>query len=738
MFSFLVSILTLYEQVRSKVAKKSAGIKAKRNQLLQQIRNETGIEDSSADKESDHKRSRMSNVRILTLYALTALVSFFEWVPVILVVILIVLIVICLIAVVLAVLTFVATFSAVSDSSRDFSDSGGGYVSSSPGQLAWTDEELTAAGAAFTPNERNIYRMGIALRKAIEGYGGSVNFSEGGDIDTSVRMALGIGSTENSGGLTFFGGADKSIVDYPTGQTVNSSGYGFWGLNASRGLDFYWKDATQLAAIKSAYQPVTAPRVTIDYAPYAAAMSVKHLQADFSSYLQRDTTIALVNQHMDTWGIQANREKVSLQVRMMLTQAHYHGAEVKEYPYYIDFLLAAYVATSDNDAERSYSKWVMTSATNDTSESSMRKNIMGSTKFADLDTLSTPDQMQKASSSSQLLLNGQELDKPLWAFLWSKYSDKPGFQASWQQARTFAAMYAATPGTGKQARVLNFHYGFNSLVQANSIVDRMAAKISKPSTSSISVANRPAPGKFQETPGKGQAVINGMSTEDYIKGWYAGLGSATKAWVDMVRPTWGTSSYLKGKGAAISAGYKDLEFGVPFYGQSSGYQEEYNSMQYAPNGSGSFGKLACMVFSTAYGVSALTGNMVNTPEMSTLLYKDGLLPNGMAVGSMPAWITKSFGLKSEYVENITASGSFEKMIAEVKQGGIAVVRVTASRGDTKFTKNAHFMVINGVTEKNGKEYYNIYTSSMVDKSMQVYTKEQLMTTLWRNAFSMRK
>lgn len=737
MFSFLVSVLTIYEQFKAKVNNRKTVIKARRDDLLRQIRNETGIEEPAPDNESQDKKRRMSDVRLLTLYALTALISFFEWVPVILVIVLAALIILCVIALVLVVLTFITTISATPDAPKNYND-GNSYISSTPGKLAWTDEELASAGSAFTPNERNIYRMGIALRRAIEGYGGAANFTEGGDIDTSVRMALGIGSTENSGGLTFFDGQDKSIFDYPTGQTVNSSGYGFWGLNAARGLDFYWKDAAQVAKIRSTYTPKVSPRITIDYAPYAAAMSVKHLQADFSSYLQRASTIQLVNQHMDTWGIKANREKVSLQVRMMLTQAHYHGAEVKEYPYYIDFLLAAYAATSDNDADRSYSKWEMTSATNDTSESSMRKNIMGKTKFADLDTLSTPDQMQVASSSSQLLLNGQALDRPLWSFLWSKYKDNAGFQASWRQAQTFAGMYAATAGTGKQARVLNFHYGFNSLVQANSIVDRMAAKISKPSTAPGTVANKPAPGKFQETPGRGQAVISGMSTEDYIKSWYAGASSGTRAWVDMVKPTWGTSSYLKGKGAAAAAGYKDLEFGVPFYGQSSGYEELYNSMQYAPNGSGSFGRLACMVFSTAYGVSALTGTMVNTPEMSTLLYKDGLLPNGLAVSSVPAWLKKSFGINSVYVDSIQSGSSFETLMKEVEQGGLAVVRVTANRGDTKFTKNAHFMVINGVTAKNGVKYYNIYTSSKVDKSMQVYTKEQLMTTLWRNAFSMRK
>ena len=561
--------------------------------------------------------------------------------------------------------------------------------------------------------------MGILARKAVEGYGGGeLMLVDGASKELKTLMVMGVASTETS--MLFYNGAQtQDITKIPSDRAINNIGYGFMGINSSKTLSNY-VSVDVVNNIKKQYSPSSKPANFYDasFAPWGVLMSAKHQHNDIKAYLTRASTKKLISDIADDWGIKANKEEFSSTVAFFIAQAHYHGAVVDDYEGYVNFYAALFHASSDNDSERSFSKWSIVDVDNaNFSESAFRPSVVGADGKNSLHLVSTPASLKSSSKGTKIAVNGKELTEPVWKFLWSKYSDKKGMQVAWKLCQSYSARSGYISD-----RVLNFHYGFNSFVQASRIEKLLGSKII------IS--------DFKGSIGKANAILDGVGTDEFLKSWYSKNSGNSKAikHMDSLRSAWGSSSAMENQRSPANAqGYKDKAYSVPFYGQGKYYQETFGELLWHPNG-GTFNRNGCMVYSHAYVASALTGKLINPAEMGSIMVATNTLVSvGVVGGSMPNVYTK-LGLKAK----VYGSGvsSMDTLLKEVESGGLAIVRVHAGL----FTQSEnHYIVITGmVKNEKGEKMYSIYTSSSVVQSKQLYKASTLKSNMHRDATVIRK
>lgn len=568
------------------------------------------------------------------------------------------------------------------------------------GKIEWTEEQLRASESLLDGREKNFYRLGILAKRALDGYGGPKLWNVSGVTDDQkVLLLMGVFSTESS--MQFYMNIKDdyryNIMEIPSDKGANGSGYGVYGLHASRArLEGYYP-ANIANTIKSMYTPKRPYNYEAQYLPFATAMSAKHTDNDLRKIVTTKAQVNKINAVMDRWGIKSNRDYFMGIVTFFLAQAEYHGATTDEYEHYLNFYAALYTATSDNDAERSFSKWEIRKGGYD--EGSFRLAVIGAHKHRGLSGISTPLELKTAGGAAEVYLNGQRINEPIWKYIWKKHGGKNGLAEAWQYVR-----YLSGLGTGKADRVLNFHYGFNSLLQGERIYKLLASKV-------VSTG-----GAFRETPGKGQGIFAGKPTEEYIKAWYNSANPVAKIWVDSLKPYWGTSEHLANKNSfSNKGGYVDTRYGVPFYGQGSRFGEKYGPMRWHWGTSGTFNQSGCMIYSHAYVISALTGRLVNPAELAVVMASRGALVSAGIVSSNMYKIYNDLGLHSKYIKNAVAN--FNEIVKAVSEGKLAVVRVY--RSPYTYGSN-HFIVLNGLEEKDGKKYFSMYTSPYVNQSKSLH------------------
>lgn len=725
---FFLFILTIIESMKSRI--KNARLRSEMKTA--ELKKKLGLEVDETGLEK--KASKASNrTRVYILGFLSAVIMFFELLPIFLVLIFFLLVIILVIALVVMILSFLGMVKNFFGFDKPPEIPTPDNIDVSKVTAAWTEEELAVRGIKLTDFEKNIYRMGIVARKALEGYGGGELMAiEGAPFDLRMAFLVGVMSTETS--MEFYeNNAQHNIFEIPSDKALSKKGYGFMGISHTKKLGDYFSSEV-VSRIKSEYSPKTIPPDFYDaaYVPWGVAMSAKHHTNDLKSQILKPKVRDLAYKIMDSYGIMNNREELFIYIAFFLAQAEYHGAIQEEYEAYINFFCALYAATSDNDEERSFSSW---SVKGNYDEYSARLAILGGIDYRDVDNYATPDKLPKSTNPSKvtLYLNGVAIDEPLWAFLWNKYGHMEGFKLAWNQARTFG-----TYTTGVHDRVLNFHYGFNSYLQGTRVLQLVQSKL-------IGGAS----GNFKETPGKGQGIVDNKPTEDLVRAWLNANSENAKreSFMNTLKEQWGTSSYLsKSDNYARKVNYVDNQFGVPFYGQNTrtiNFQETYGKLKWhwgSPS-DWTFNRNGCMVFSVAYTLSALKGKLINPPETAAIMITKGALNHeGILMGEMYK-VYNSMGLNSKYLESpLTVEG--KNLIDKVlENGGLAVVRVTGSDCDGCTKKSAglftsspnHFIVLTGVTERDGERLYSLYTSTDPQKSKQVYRWDTLEANMHKNA-----
>jgi cell wall-associated NlpC family hydrolase len=494
--------LTVFESAKKKITNARNKSKARRDNFNKRLNEgDKGTEQQDPENLDGVPKStksklatKVSNIKTKILFTLTTVVAFFEFLPVFLTVILWLLIILCLFVLIIVILSLLSVPELVVDKPVDFvrDDSTDVVAACSYGGLAWTADELSTRGGLFSPYEKALYTMGIFAKQTIEGYGyKELGADSGVDKSLRVKMLLGKASIESS--MTFY--EDRTVADdireRNTLKGINSSGYGFMGICGNndptliapsgnqacypaKTIALYYTDPAWVKIIQGAYTPSKTPSYQAQFAPWGVAMSGKHFMGNLEEvssvgWMKKVDTIA------NEWGIVANKKEFVDMSALFLAQLRYHSgvrydSDIKEVDGYINFFAALFTATSDTDSARSFSKW-STSPDPDLSygESELRRMILGSGGKNSLDGVATPSELKFSSGSTPILLNGVVITKPVWSVLWDKHKDKQGMKLAWAVAQSVSS-------TGGD-RALNFHYGFNSMVQADKIIAVLNSKL---------------------------------------------------------------------------------------------------------------------------------------------------------------------------------------------------------------------------------------------------------------------
>ena len=491
LFLWLASIIKKLEQRADKNFKKG---EKKRKELKDKVlgRESEDISDEEAriqeKMDKSKKRSKVAGISAKGLALLGVLMAFFEGLIAFIAGLNWFIIMCCAIIVVVIVLAFLAFINsllAIEDEALSTDDCEAPVVEGaivSGGVLAWTEEELASRGTKLSDKEKNIYRIGILANKSIDGYGGAKLLNvKGVSTANRILMVIGISSIEDS--MDYH--TDKNILEYPTGRKANngnaSQSYGMMGLNVHRTLESYM-GASVASKIKKQYSPKSSPSYPAQFAPYGVAMSAKHLTGDYNGSVNKASRVKAIQNIGKQWGIKANLAEYVGMTQLFITQAHYHGASHDEYEAYANFFAGMFALTSTNDAERTFDKWALVTKSGSKptyDESGVRGLYIGNNTYGQLDNVATPSGLKTyKGSGSYIALNGKDIGMPLWKYVYENSKNKAGFNVAWKKAQSFSSIAGDSPsGWGKGARVLNFHYGVNSYLQAKKVESTLAGKM---------------------------------------------------------------------------------------------------------------------------------------------------------------------------------------------------------------------------------------------------------------------
>lgn len=458
------------EQVKKKVEKKKKEDSLAKRLDIFKTKKAVELDEEVQDNK---KKLAKEKAKLMILSLVTAIVSFFEtlliWV-ISLVGVLGFFIILMAVVIIIIVMSLINAFDIdLSDEEKNMTDIPDGMYSA---ELNWTEDELAIYGNLLTDAEKNYFRLIMLAKETVTSY---PVIELTGDVNMDTRFLVGITSTETN--MMFFSDENdnRDILKYPSNKKENDLSYGMYGIGASKTLDGYvGKDTGD--AIRSKYTPVETPLTEARYAPWGVAMSAMHSSGDIVGQIKKDKVYALMDKVMAEYGIEANKERLKNISIWYLSQAEYHGADTSEYEAYLGFLYAFWAASSDNDVERDINNWSLTGV--GYSESSYRHCFTGSKGAQDIEKNGDFTNITYGSNSTRIKLNGVELEKPLWGYLHDKYyTNTPAFQKAETLMLEFASLVTNADSSGRGLRVLNFHYGLNSYLQANRLMSDISAKL---------------------------------------------------------------------------------------------------------------------------------------------------------------------------------------------------------------------------------------------------------------------
>lgn len=697
---FMLWLITALQSLRMKNASRKLE-KVKQNAI-------------SRSNKIEAKKNSSSKIKIYFMQFLSVIISVVELIPILLVGSFTVIILIMGIIILIFILAVIPILENVIDVVGDtvFTPAPEQVVRGNP---RWSENELAIRGMLLTNREKNWYRLIMLYKLHLEKSGVTASG------ETAFLFALGLGSTESGGNFYEEGQDTKNILVTPTDKLDNQQGFaGNFGLRRDRTLEHYFGVGGYTDYLRGRFVPdrlSVLPTTDVLFVPWASAMGLKHLYGKIDEQnIDRQSTFATANAVMDSFGIKENREELMQFILWHLATAQYHGAYASEWVDYITFVSAMFAASSDVDSKRSMRNWGIVARNTDYSESTFRRLVIGSTPFQRIDRVRTPTELVLPEMFAHLTLNGERLTVPLWNYLWAKYSSKPEMQGAWRTAQALASRTDdTTVGWGYVARVLNFHYGINSYLQGLRVYTHITSQLV---------------GDFEETVGEAQGTWDGVPLLEYIKRFSG--SSVDKAL--RFQEYWGSARFIGAQRIGRTDWSPD-KWGVPFFRQG-GNSEIYSRVPWGSRGN-TFDVNGCMLYSYAYVASALTGRIINPPEITSVAYLHDALDAdaGVIIRNMIP-VFESLGLKKE-LDRFSAGTKvratperfnqvWDRVDTTLKNNGLVVVTGVgqwASRGQI------HFFVISDRVVEDGKVMYRVYTSSRVDQTVRLWDRSVFEKTL---------
>lgn len=743
MHGFLMALITFFtnmkkvQQQKTKVAKQRLGDVRQRLQEKKEI--------------VFNQNSQTSNPKIIDkvlsplIYLIALIMAFIEILIIFIVLMqfaIIFLLVIIVVVVIFTFMSFIQNILGNDQADFDKPETGNACYQRIEGQLQWTLEELNAKGTTLKTAQKNQYKLGILARDNFEGTttGRKMLDIRGLGVDKKVLFAIGLLSTEGMASNMDSIDIMKDVANVG----VNSSGYGYFGISVNDRL-YNYLSGQEVTKLKDKYSPSTTPPYESAFAPWGMVMSIGHQQSKYNSYTGRDSVSEKIDKIAKEWGISANINEFKGYTTLFLTQAQYHGAEMVEYDAYINWFAAIFALSHTDDSRRSFHNYqlvVNEGKSAPYNEGGATRSIyIGEQDYAKVDNYSSPSEFPGLSSNLQvkLHLNGNPINESLWSYIAKNQKNPTGFNKSVEKLKEFGRSAGDKgSGGGKGARVLNFHYGLNSLWQGQRIESDLAKDMSLSGQTksemvcSDGTVTLPPPGTYAETPGQSQLIVAGKPLKQFMEEYYEKTTSARSKYLSSLEKYWGTSNYLSNdKNPARVAGYTDKVHGVPFFGQGKSYEEGFLYEPYAINGD-TYLWSGCMIYAYAYTVSSQLKVLVNPTEIGSLLHTYGALgPGGVNTELVPKMM-KDLGLQTKKYAKYDENG-LKGWDETLDKGGVIIIRThpgKAISGIAKinggfFTKSEHFQVITGKQEVDGKTMYSMYTSSYHGQSMALYTYEEL-------------
>lgn len=513
--------------------------------------------------------------------------------------------------------------------------------------------------------------------------------------DVISKFLFGFSATET--GLRFNNGT-KDVFKYPSKTKANGYGYAFLGLHYGNDFNGQYKYNGVNGRIvltdsfvlewKNKYTPSETPLYDNNFVPYGVATQTGSM---FTSYIPEWSSVeSALNPIMDSYGIQANREKLITFCQMFAGASAYHGGGVNDSLY--SLWCALWAATSDVDSERSFDRIeIIYDSKTDYSEGTARKQILP----------------WGSGSGNYFKIGSEIISEPLWKWLQNKYSNNDYFSQtvnSWLQSHN----------NENSGVVLNGHYGLLAYLMGNRVVNVLGGSVPIVTGGNVEDCDCYEGGNSGIL---GNLSINGIKNGEINGDWPEDVKA------NMLKYGW--ESYF-GKSYSLNnltlklnktnVSFEDWRINTKW---KVPYQIQYGAIEPWAN-TVKFGIInwsnACHIYMSSYIASALTGKYINVPEMfAALRATNGVTSNGCYQNG-GAYLTfeklgihfscynynsKSYqyaNLKSKWPEVFPDISTPEIMVNTIlDMGGLVGVRTNGGN----YTSSGHYFVI---TEHQGNKY----------------------------------
>lgn len=563
-------------------------------------------------------------------------------------------------------------------------------------EFEYTDEELDYMSTADIPeNMRNFYKLSYLFKRHLD--------SMGSYSDMLHSYLVGIMSTEAGGSFYRDGNTAGDIFVDPSDK-FGSEYVGSFGIHRTSKLaiNAYTDELVGDYPIPLKYSGFVIPGdVEMDslYVPSSSYIAM-NIFINKSKEFERSTR-EIIDELAVEFGITNKKDLADFAV-MYVGQAQYHGAVVGERKGYLTFLTVLYKLTGEDFNKLS----LVTDNTSDFSESTIRKLVLGNTSYDKV--RGKPSDLGFTGGSISIKVGEDVLNESLWSYVYGKYPGNSLVEASWRQL----VELSSSEYTGIRARVLNYHYGLVSFMQGERIKAGLLGYTSDMSTV-----------------GAVGGIYDGKSLEEvYLEYESKGMvSSQTRKYYKSLSKYFGMVSNVGVvEGSDLKGGKKvkrlPSRYSVPFYsqqGRGTGVYEKWGSQRYGSVGT--FEQNGCHVYSFAYGVSAITGRVVNPPEMAVAMYLyGGLDPTGLlytgANGNNIKPLMDALGLEGYYLGNASSFNIlFEEVDKGLDSGGVVVLRGKNGSNGIAYG-DSHFFVLEAKQGSGSDTEYLMYTSSRLSQN----------------------
>lgn len=610
----------------------------------------------------------------------------------------------------------------------------GEYILEESGVLG---ADLGALNNTLTPYQQNLYKTFSLVEEFLKGDGTNTPLMKDLPFDVANKVFRGIPAVESS--FEIFGTSDIShdVLKDMLDSSEDDSYIGPHQIDKDSSLYYgeYYKFWQGTSFVDSWVQKYPKPNSSVKdhfWMPYSVAMSIMH-SLNMGSYGMLNPSVngyddfeAFVNNSMDHFGIQANREECFQYIRALLSVSCYLQGQSMAFLDYdtgygggagrINYLCAVFAASSEDDSKRSFNNYSII-LNNETrykyaeGSGSLREWLIGSQGYdsyiSDIGTLEIG-----GDKNPRIKVENTELTVPLMRYIYDKYKDDPFMSETWTHIKGSTGQFLSS-----------YHYGIACLLQGNHIVAELG--LSAPITSGgsmddcecVDTGSSGFVGNIDLSTLKA-GVAQGDWPEDVLNkmskyGWNEFFGhsygtdnpNAQLSATGMTYEEWRQSTKWKVPYQNQFVGGSSLE---PGYGTvSRPYTNSQGGTSYIKHGN------ACHIYMSSYIASALTGKFINMPEMyAALMATGGATPLFMNVGAHVTFEKLGIcfsGMKKDgtLIEGTSKSECSiiypkgntiqEKINAVLDAGGI--VGVSTEKGN--YTESGHYFVI---TERNGDKY----------------------------------